>query len=199
MNLAVKKREVFWKALNAHRKLWQVPWIIYSRHHETSIPVFFEKLAFIKLYEKAGQSSPVTLKWDWIEELVLIHDIDLDPVSDRVRHVDFHAVKADEKTQAEVPVVLAWEAPVEKLWLWKVELIKDHVLVEALPMDLPHDIQIDISKLETAHDVIFVKDLNVSSKVKLVDDNNLPVVTVVEIADESDEASETAEDSEKTE
>jgi len=38
--------------------------------------------------------------------MVLIHDVDVHPVTDEVIHVDFLAVKADEKVEAEVPVIL---------------------------------------------------------------------------------------------
>jgi len=51
---------------------------------------------------------------DNIEQMVLIHDIDVHPVTDEVIHVDFLAVRADEKVEAEVPVVLVGESPVEK-------------------------------------------------------------------------------------
>ncbi|MBQ7616713.1 hypothetical protein IJS64_01690 [bacterium] len=66
------------------------------------------------------------------------------------------------------------------------QLVKDVVEVEAFPQDLPHNIEIDISKIETANDVIFVKDLQVSSKVRIVDDAEQPVVTVVELSDEEE-------------
>jgi large subunit ribosomal protein L25 len=44
----------------------------------------------------------------------LIHDVDVDPVRDEVRHVDFLAIKSDEKVEAEIPVVLVGESLVEK-------------------------------------------------------------------------------------
>ncbi|MBR4567800.1 hypothetical protein IKO18_05340 [bacterium] len=69
------------------------------------------------------------------------------------------------------------------------QLVKDVVEVEAFPQDLPHNIEIDISKIETANDVIFVKDLQVSSKVRIVDDAEQPVVTVVELSDEEETTS----------
>ncbi len=187
MKLTVKKREVFWKSLAAQRKEWNIPWIVYSKHLEESIPVFFDKLEFLRLFEQSGYSSPISLEGDWIKELVLIYDISVHPVTDRLVHVDFHAVKADEKTEAEIPVLLEWDAPIEKQSEWKVELVKDTVLVEALPNDLPHDIKIDVSNLASVHDVIFVKDINLSDKVEIKDDLELPIVTVVEIKDEPEE------------
>jgi hypothetical protein len=99
------------------------------------------------------------------------------------------AVNQNEKVAASVPVVLVGESKVEKLNEWKIQLVKDVVEVEAFPQDLPHNIEIDISKIETANDVIFVKDLQVSSKVRIVDDAEQPVVTVVELSDEEETTS----------
>ena len=39
--------------------------------------------------------------------------------------------------------------------------------VEAFPQDLPHDIQIDISKITKVRDTVFVRDLHVSDKVRI--------------------------------
>ena len=107
-------------------------------------------------------STPVELSGEGINELVLFHDMQLDPVSDHVIHVDFLAVNKDEKVTAEVPLVLTGVSPYEKSGAGKVDLVRDTLEVEALPLDLPHDIQIDISSIETANDVIHVSDLKVS-------------------------------------
>ena len=107
----------------------------------------------------------------------------------KVLSVDFLAVNQNEKVTASVPVVLVGESKVEKLNEWKIQLVKDVVEVEAFPQDLPHNIEIDISKIETANDVTFVKDLQVSSKVRIVDDAEQPVVTVVELSDEEETTS----------
>jgi large subunit ribosomal protein L25 len=45
----------------------------------------------------------------------LIHDIQVDPVSDVLMHVDFLAIKADEKVTTEVPLKMIGESPIEKL------------------------------------------------------------------------------------
>ncbi len=187
MNLSIKKRSVFGKSLKSYRKEWNIPGVVYSKHMKEPVSIFFDKLEFLKTYEQAGESTPIILKWDKINEMVLVHDIDVDPVWNRLLHVDFLAVKADEKTEAEVPVYTTWDAPIEKQSLWKVELVKDHVLVEALPKDLPHDITIDLSKLETTNDVIFIKDIEVPKWVEIKDDLELPLITVVEIKEEIEE------------
>lgn len=99
-------------------------------------------------------------------------------------HVDFLAVKSDEKVTTEVALKLIGESIIEKLGQGKIQLVKDFVEVEAFPQDLPHDFPIDISIIETMNDAIFVKDLKVSDKVKILDDPEQVLVTILTIAEE---------------
>lgn len=108
----------------------------------------------------------------------------MDPVSDVLLHVDFLAVKSDEKVTTEVAIKLIGESPIEKLGEGKIQLVKDFIEVEAFPQDLPHDITIDISTIQNINDAVFVKDLKVSDKVEILDDAEQVLVTVVTMAEE---------------
>jgi large subunit ribosomal protein L25 len=65
--------------------------------------------------------------------------------------------------------------------------IRDEVEVEAFPQDLPNKFEIDISVLQTVNDVFFIKDLKVSDKVTILDDPELPILTVSVLSDETEE------------
>ncbi len=166
------------------RKEDLVPGIVYGKHLEAPIAIACKKNDLIKRYKAAGYSTPITLEGDGIKELVLIQDIQLDPVSDVLIHIDFLAIKADEKVKTEIPLILVWESPIEKLGEGKVQLVKDFIEVEALPQDLPHDISIDISTIENINDTIFVKDLKISDKVEILDDPEQALVTVLTMTED---------------
>ena len=70
--------------------------------------------------------------------------------------------------------------------------VRDEIEVEALPQDLPSKFELDISVLETVNDVFFVKDLKVSDKVTILDDPELPILTVSVLEDEAAEEGEEA-------
>ncbi len=195
MELVVQKRTLTGKKVKDLRKQGVIPGIVYGRHLSAPAVVQFDKNSFLKAYQHAGESTPVDLTGDE-KHLVLIHQIDVNPVNDMVEHVDFLAVKDDEKVEANVTIVVEGTAPVEKEGTGRVQLVKDHVLVEALPRDLPHDIKVDVSSLATLHDGIFVKDLAVSDKVTILDDEELPIVSVVEIEDEVEEETTAEENAE---
>ena len=158
---------------------------------ETPVLLKCVKNDFIRVYREAGFSTPIELTGA-IDQLVLLQDMQLDPVSDEVLTVDFLAVNANEKVSASVPVVLIGESKVEKLNEGKIQLVKDVVEVEAFPQDLPHNIEVDLASVESVNDVIFVKDLKVSNKVTILDDGEQPIVTVVELADEEESSSDVA-------
>jgi len=101
------------------------------------------------------------------ERTVLIHDIAKDPVDDKVIHIDFNQVKMDETITVEIPLVFIGQS--EAVDKDGGVLIKNlqAIEVEALPSDLPHEIEIDISVLKTFDDNIYVKDLKVSEKAKI--------------------------------
>jgi len=191
MELTIAHRDITGKKVKALRKESLIPAIVYGRHLEKPIMISCDKNAFIKIYKAGGSSTAITLKGENMKELALVQDIQLDPISDYVLHIDFHAVKADEKVTVDVPVVLTGLAPIEKLGEGRVQLVRDTIEVEAFPQDLPHDITIDISTIITLNDVVFVSDLVVSSKVEILTDGGQAVVTVVSLIEEEEEVIET--------
>ena len=194
MKLTVQLREETGKNVKRIRKDWLVPAVVYGKMLETPVLLKCAKNDFIRVYRTSGYSTPIELTGA-VDQLVLLHAMQLDPVTDEVLSLDFLAVDKHQKVTANVPVVLVGESTVEKLNQGKIQLVKDSVEVSALPQDLPHEIEVDLSKVTSVNDVIFVRDLTVAKKVEIVDDAQQPVVTVVELEgeEESQEATPAAE------
>lgn len=186
MKLTVTSRQD--KTAKELRQEGLIPGVIYGKHLKEAITIACKRNDLIKKYKEAGYSTPLTLSGDNLDQLVLIQDIQVDPVTDVLLHIDFLAVNKDEKVTTEIPIKLIGESPIEKLGEGKVQLVKDFIEVKAFPQDLPHDITIDISVIQTSNDTIFVKDLKVSSKVEVLDDPEQAIVTVLEMNEEVEEA-----------
>ena len=182
MKLSVKKRDIFGKKVKNLRSQGLVPAVIYGKHVEAE-SISCVKNDLLKVYRTAWYSTPVELTWD-VDHLVLINSLQLDPVSDEIISADFLAVSRTEKVSAKIPVVTVWESQLEKLNEGKIMQIRDEVEVEAFPQDLPSKFEIDISVLQTVNDVFFIKDLKVSDKVTILDDPELPILTVSVLSDE---------------
>ena len=167
--LKVQNRTKFAKNTSQLRSESIIPGVIYGKSLNKNISIQFDKNEFLKVYKTAGRSSVVKVEWDY-KWLVLIHDYQVDPVKDKLLHVDLLAVKSDEKVSASVSVIFEWTSVLEKNGDGKLEYIKDFVQVEALPLDLPPSITIDVSNITTLDDGIFVKDLDFGDKVTILDD-----------------------------
>ncbi len=186
MKLAVKKRDILGKKVKNLRNQGLIPAVIYGKHVNAE-SVACVKNDLLKIYRTAGYSTPIELIGD-VDQLALINSLQLDPVTDEIIAADFLAVSKTEKVAAKIPVSIYGESQLEKLNEGKIMLVKDEIEVEALPQDLPSKFEIDISVLATVNDVFFVKDLKVSDKVTVLDDPELPILTVSVLEDESSAA-----------
>lgn len=166
--LAIKaeKREVFGKALSEARLRGELPAVIYGPKEET-MPVFVPFGVFKKIWHEAGESTLIELNIDGSKKDVLIHDVDVDPIKSYPRHVDFYVVDLTKKLTASVALVFEGEAPAVKLGGILVKVMRE-VEVEALPKDLPHEIKVDVSSLESFEDRITIADLKLSKGVTAV-------------------------------
>lgn len=181
MKLQATLRTVVGKQVNAYRIKNQIPAVIYGKHLSNPINIFFDKNSFLKLYKEAGKSLPIEITGDGINELVLIHEISVHPVTTMLAHVDFLGVKKGEAVHAEVELKFVGESPAEKNKLGRVEELLTAIHVFADPTKLPKNIEIDISVLENAHDVIFIKDIKTPAGVKIDNDPSQAVVTVIDL------------------
>lgn len=183
LELKAQSRESVGKKLKSLRKQGIVPAVVYgSGHKPISIQIDYKE--FGKIFEQAGESTLIKLKIlnpkskDEAKN-VLIHDIAKDPVSGKFIHVDFYHVRMDKAIKAEVPLIFEGEAPAVKAL--EGVLVKNitEVEVEALPKDLPREIKIDISGLDSFDKHIRAKDLILPSGVKIDLDPEEVIVSVM--------------------
>lgn len=116
---------------------------------------------FKPVFEKAGETGLVELKVGSEVKPVLIHNLQVNPVTEAPVHVDFLQVDLKEKVEAGVPVELTGESPAEKQSIGTVVQYLNEVKVEALPADLPEKFEIDVSDLAEVDQAIYIKDLKI--------------------------------------
>jgi len=171
-------REELGRKTNKQRKAGQIPAVIYG-HGIKSEPLYVGAKDFSKVYGEAGASTLITLQIGDKKRNVLIHDVAREPLDGGILHVDFYQVRMDEKLKAKVPFVFIGESLAVKAEAGVLVKNMQEVEVEALPKDLPHHLDVDISALETFDDHVFVKDLNISGSVKILVDPDEIVVSVI--------------------
>lgn len=174
--LAVSPRDSAIKAKYLRRK-GLVPGVLYG-HGVTNVNLQASAADLAKVYKKAGTSTLIELDLGKDKRVALIHDLDLNPVTDEISHVDFHQVKLDEKIKTDIQLVFTGEPPAVKELDGTLFTNKDSVEVEALPQDLVHEIIIDISGLKTFEDVIHMKDISAPKGITILTDPDELVATV---------------------
>lgn len=185
INLNLDIREQQGKKVVNLRRDGIVPGIIYG-HGFDPILVQSEYNTIDKVVKDAGKHTPVYVTVDGQKKITLIKDIDVEPVKARIRHVSFHAVKADEVVNAEVPIHLIGqgESAAEKAGLIVLQAI-EVVEIKAKPADLPESLEISIAHLETDEDKITLGDIKLPKGVEYTDieqDLDLVVANVYEPA-----------------
>lgn len=183
ISLNVEKRKIGGN-LDGLRKKGLIPAVFYGKK-EASTPIVVQLNDFIKVWENAGESSVVTLKVKEGEELeALVHDVDLDPVTEVPRHADFYVFEKGQKIKLEIPIeFFGVSAAVKDLGgiLIKVSRALE---IEALPKDLPREIKVDISPLVNFESQILAKDITMPEGVALVGDANEVIALVSEAKEE---------------
>jgi large subunit ribosomal protein L25 len=106
----------------------------------------------------------------------VLKEYQLDPVRPRLLHIDLHEVRLDQVIQTQVAVEPVGESPGVKEG-GALTLVLREVNVEALPMEVPDHLELDISEM-TIGDSLRVTDLAVRDGVKLLDDPEAVVATV---------------------
>jgi large subunit ribosomal protein L25 len=154
------------------RKQGMVPAVLYGYKMEnTALAV--PSGEFERVLKKAGESTIVELVTDdGKTHPVLIHDVQHHVITSSPIHVDFFAVNMLVKLKANIPLEFEGEANAVKAMGGTLVKVLNEVEVECLPVDLPHNIIVDISVLQDFDKTIHVKDLKVSDKVQIITDED---------------------------
>lgn len=179
LKLSVKNREkVASKALARSRKEGLIPAVMYG-HGNAPEMFWVNAITFGKLFKAAGQSSIISLiPENGKEANVIVHDVQSDPLSNRLTHIDFFQVRMDEALETHIPLEFVGEAPAVKELGGVLVRTLEEVMVSCLPKDLPHSLEVDLSSIKTFDDHIKVKDLKIPNGVTVMIEEETTVALV---------------------
>jgi large subunit ribosomal protein L25 len=201
LELEASKREVTGKKVRFLRRQGIIPANIYG-HGIDSTAINVDEKSLKHLLARAGSTDLIHLKLgDSKNPLrVLVREVQKNPLTDDLFHVDFYQVKMDEKIKADVPIVFVGEAPVlKKVKNSSIFHLIDSLPIEALPDDLPHSLEVDLSSLEELDSTIHVKDIHLGDGITLLSDPEQMAVKVIEARKEVEEVPVEAEVAEEVE
>ncbi len=191
LTLSVEKREKTSASAPALLRSGFIPAVVYGAH-QASTPITVPIRAFEKILREAGEATIVSLDGLGAPIPTLIHEVDLDPLTNQPRHVDFYAVTKGKKVQVAIPLVFVGESPAVKAGANLVKVLYE-LEVKADPMNLPHDISVDLSVLMAINDRIHAKDLALPAGVELAVEPEEVIALAQEVVEEKEEVAAPAD------
>ena len=172
--LTIRKRESTGKGpARRLRAAGQVPATLYGGASPVNVAVTpKDVLRLIHGHEGSTQLFRVTFEGTTDAKMAIIRDMQFDPVSESLLHVDLQEVAMDRAIQVTVAVHHVGEA----IGVKDTQGLRE-VRVSCLPGNIPDHLEADITNL-AIHDVLTVKDLKVPEGVRVLNDPNQAVVTV---------------------
>lgn len=170
--------ESVYPSAKAARQAGRIPMAYYGKGFKNhSFSVDYQN--FRRVFQKGGRSTIVDLTNEKKEVFpALVQEIQFDPVSDRMIHIDLIAVDMNKPIRTSIPIVLIGVSPAVKDLGGILVQNKNDVEIECLPKDLIHQIEVDISPIVDFHSSILLGDIQVPPAIKILDAKNINVATV---------------------
>jgi len=180
IELSATSRDVLGKKVRFLRRQGLTPANLYG-HKIKSVALQIDTVELKHTLARAGKSSLIALKLDGTKraKMVIVRDVQREPVSGDLIHVDLFQVKMEEKVKLAVPLVLVGEAPAARDRGGIMVQNMSAVEVECLPANMPQRIEVDLTVLQEIDQAIHVKDLSFDENVSVLTD---PEQAIVQIA-----------------
>jgi large subunit ribosomal protein L25 len=181
LELTLDAREALGKANKRLRREGMVPGVVFGKG-EPSVAVQVDAKAFETLYRAAGRTSVIQIKMPGQRGATsgIIKSVQRNPLSGNALHVDIFLVNLLQEMEIDVPLVFVGEAPAVEETGGTLLHNLSSLHVKALPNDIPHEIEVDVTVLKSLDVAIHVRDLNLNRDlVHVLTDGDTLVATVV--------------------
>lgn len=182
--------------------------VVYGKK-QVPMSLIAERLDLQRIYDQLGHSVIFDLSIDGKDKTipVLLHDVQLQPNSNKIIHFDLYAVTMDQKIKTEVPISLEGESPAQADSDKAITSLLEKLEIEALPSDLPEVLLVDISDLIEVGDTKYVSDIKIPTGVVILNEPEAAIVKIEEVqenvepepeAETSDEDNESSDGSQES-
>ncbi|HAZ09944.1 MAG TPA: 50S ribosomal protein L25 [Candidatus Omnitrophica bacterium] len=182
VELKANLREEKGKELNKKlRNAGMVPGVVYRKGEETlSLKIDSKSLSKV-LRTEAGENVIIKLFVEGDkkkkERIVVIKEIQKDPVKDVLVHLDLNEISLTETLKVKVPIISKGEAAGVKQEGGVLQHVMWEVEVECLPTNIPDKIEVDITNLKIG-ETLSIKDILLPEGVKILGDPESIVFSV---------------------
>lgn len=166
--LKVTIRQIKGKQVKNLRTANQLPAVIYGKDQESQL-ITLDKSEFSKVIAQTGETGLIEVDTGKAKIPCIVRDQQVSPVKNNVLHVDFFAVDLKEKIEADIPLIFIGQSPAIVDEDGTLIEVKSEIHVEALPTDLVHEIEVDITNLKTFEDALTIADIKVPTGITILD------------------------------
>ncbi len=196
--IKVFKREPGKTAVKAVRNSGMIPGVFYMKTGK-SIPfsVVSNSVNHI-VYTSETKIFNLQIEGETEIHECILKDVQLDPVTDDIIHLDFYGIVRGQKLTTEIPIILKGTAKgIREGGLLQQTL--RHIHISCLPKHLPKAIELDISNLGIG-DSLHIKDLQLEN-IEFLTPKDTTIVSVItpRVTQEAEVTKETAESKEEKE
>lgn len=174
---------------NRLRKEGYTPAVIYGTNGSDNLYISIAKKDFDKEYLKGNiETKPIELTVDGKKYQVLTYQIDIDPLTDLPRHIDFINIKDKKEVKVYVPVKFIGKekAPGLKRGGF-LNILKRKIQLYVDPMNIPASIDVYVDTMHIGSK-IKINDIKLPDNVKVVDKTNFNIVTITGRGKSTDDA-----------
>lgn len=195
IELTVNKREIMGKKVRFLRRQGITPLHLFGSDVE-SAALQCETVELRSVLAEAGRTRLINLRLDKERKSrpVVVREVQREPRTGGLLHVDFYQVKMAELVRVEVPIVLVGEAPALKLKENMLAHELNTLTVECLPANMPASIELDVSSLTEAEQAIRVRDVELDKEVTVLNDPEVMLVKISSRPVEIEEVEEVVEE-----
>ena len=181
LNLQASKRDILGKKTRFLRRQGTTPTHLLG-HGIESLSLQCDTAKLQRIIARAGMTRLITLdvEGDKQPRNVFIREIQREPCTGELLHVDFYQVRRTEKIKVDVPIILVGEAPAMKEKGRTLTHSLTSLSIECLPDKLPPQIEVDLSPLEEVGQAIYVRDIALSPDITVFIDPDQMVAKVSE-------------------
>ncbi|MGZ5423417.1 MAG: 50S ribosomal protein L25 [Candidatus Aminicenantales bacterium] len=180
MSIVVKTEKRQGLGSNAARRLRAqgfVPAVLYGESMET-LPLVLSKKDIVQILRlESGENTIFKVAVDADAYDAMIKEMQIDPSTDELLHVDLIRIAMDKPIRVTVPIVHHGEPFGVKTEGGFIDFVTREVEVECLPKDIPESLEIDISELHI-HQAFKVEAMPVPAGIKVLTDPNTALVLV---------------------
>ncbi len=182
--LKAKIRSVHGRKTENLRKSGCLPAVLYGPGLKKNLDLEVDYKEFVNVFQETGRTSFLQIE---VEEddgkprvfLVLVNNIQKNPLTLALSHIDFYQPAATKEIKVKVPLIFEGEAGAVKNFGGTLVKNIQEIQVQALPQNLPHEIKVNLQTLNELEKSILVKDLEIPAGVKILKNPEEIIVQVM--------------------